>query len=39
MIIANAMNACAQAVERFRADVTAHVGQIEAAWRSVPTPA
>jgi len=30
MIIANAMNACAQAVERFRADVTAHVGQIEA---------
>jgi putative ABC transport system permease protein len=31
MIIANAMNACAQAAERFRADVTAHVGQIEAA--------
>src|SRR4051812_38730599 len=30
MIIANAMNACAQAVERFRADVTGHVGQIEA---------
>jgi putative ABC transport system permease protein len=30
MIIANAMNACAQAVERFKADVTAHVGQIEA---------
>jgi putative ABC transport system permease protein len=30
MIIANAMNACAQAAERFRADVTAHVGQIEA---------
>jgi putative ABC transport system permease protein len=30
MIIANAMNACAQAIERFRADVTAHVGQIEA---------
>ncbi len=29
MIIANAMNACAQAVERFRSDVTAHVGQIE----------
>jgi putative ABC transport system permease protein len=29
MIIANAMNACAQAAERFRADVTAHVGQIE----------
>ena len=30
MIIANAMNACAQAAERFRADVKAHVGQIEA---------
>ena len=30
MIIANAMNACAQAAERFRSDVTAHVGQIEA---------
>lgn len=30
MIIANAMNACAQAMERFRADVTAQVGQIEA---------
>jgi putative ABC transport system permease protein len=29
MIIANAMNACAQATERFRADVLAHVGQIE----------
>ena len=25
MIIANAMNACAQAMERFKADVTAHV--------------
>ena len=30
MIIANAMNACAQAAERFRAEVTAHVGQVEA---------
>ena len=30
MIIANAMNACAQSMERFRSDVTAHVGQIEA---------
>ncbi len=30
MIIANAMNACAQAGERFRADLAAHVGQIEA---------
>jgi putative ABC transport system permease protein len=30
MIIANAMNSCAQAVERFRAEITAHVGQVEA---------
>jgi putative ABC transport system permease protein len=30
MIIANAMNACAQAAERFRADVSANVGQVEA---------
>jgi putative ABC transport system permease protein len=30
MIIANAMNSCAQAIERFRADVLAHVGQVEA---------
>jgi putative ABC transport system permease protein len=30
MIIANAMNACAQAAERFRAEIIAHVGQIEA---------
>jgi putative ABC transport system permease protein len=30
MIIANAMNASAQAAERFKAEVTAHVGQIEA---------
>ena len=30
MIIANAMNACAQAMERFRSEVLAHVGQIEA---------
>jgi putative ABC transport system permease protein len=30
MIIANAMNACAQSVERFKSDVAAHVGQIEA---------
>jgi putative ABC transport system permease protein len=30
MMIANAMNACAQAIERFRADVLAHTGQIEA---------
>jgi putative ABC transport system permease protein len=29
MIIANAMNACAQAAERFKAEVAAHVGQIE----------
>ena len=31
MIIANSMNACAQAMERFRADILSHVGQIEAA--------
>jgi len=30
MIIANAMNACAQAVERLRAEIVAHVGLIEA---------
>jgi putative ABC transport system permease protein len=30
MIIANAMNACAQAIERLRAEILAHVGQIEA---------
>jgi putative ABC transport system permease protein len=30
MIIANAMNACAQASERFRSECLAHVGQIEA---------
>jgi putative ABC transport system permease protein len=39
MIIANAMNACAQAAERFRADVTAHVGQIEAALALGASPA
>jgi putative ABC transport system permease protein len=31
MIIANSMNASAQAMERFRSDVTAHIGQVEAA--------
>jgi len=31
MIIANSMNAAAQAMERFRADILSHVGQIEAA--------
>ncbi|MDQ0512462.1 ABC transporter permease [Ancylobacter amanitiformis] len=31
MIIANSMNACAQGMERFKSDVTAHVGQVEAA--------
>jgi putative ABC transport system permease protein len=30
MIIANAMNACAQSIERFRSDVAAHVGVVEA---------
>jgi putative ABC transport system permease protein len=39
MIIANAMNACAQAAERFRADVTAHVGQVEAALALGADPA
>jgi putative ABC transport system permease protein len=38
MIIANAMNACAQAAERFRADVRAHVGQIEAGLALGATP-
>ncbi|MBW9116310.1 ABC transporter permease [Rhizobium cauense] len=31
MIIANSMNASAQAMERFRSDVFSHVGQVEAA--------
>ena len=35
MIIANAMNACAQSME-LRADVTAHVAKSKPAWRSVP---
>jgi putative ABC transport system permease protein len=39
MIIANAMNACAQSIERFRADVTAHVGQIDAALSLGADPA
>jgi putative ABC transport system permease protein len=39
MIIANAMNACAQSIERFRADVTAHVGQIEPALALGADPA
>ncbi len=30
MLIANTMNTCAQALERFRSDVQAHVGQVEA---------
>jgi putative ABC transport system permease protein len=30
MIIANAMNSCGQSIERFRADVIAHIGQVEA---------
>src|SRR3977135_737877 len=30
MIIANAMNACAQSLERFWADAATHVGQVEA---------
>jgi len=31
MIIANAMNSCGQSIERFRSEVVAHVGQVEAA--------
>lgn len=31
MLISNTMNTCAQSLERFRADLEAHVGQIEAA--------
>jgi putative ABC transport system permease protein len=38
MIIANAMNACAQAAERFRSDVAAHVGEIEAGLALGATP-
>jgi putative ABC transport system permease protein len=39
MIIANAMNACGQSIERFRADVTGHVGNIEAALALGAVPA
>jgi putative ABC transport system permease protein len=39
MIIANTMNACAQSIERFTADVTAHVGQVEAALALGAEPA
>lgn len=39
MIIANAMNACAQAMERLRADITGHVGEVEAALSLGATPA
>jgi putative ABC transport system permease protein len=39
MIIANAMNACAQAAERFRADVATHVGQVEAGLALGAAPA
>jgi putative ABC transport system permease protein len=39
MIIANAMNACGQSVERFRADITAHTGQIEASLALGAAPA
>jgi len=39
MIIANAMNACAQSIERFRSDVTAHVGQVETALALGADPA
>jgi putative ABC transport system permease protein len=39
MIIANAMNACAQAIERFRAEIIAHVGQVEAGLSLGAAPA
>lgn len=39
MIIANAMNACAQSIERFRADVIGHVGAIEAGLALGAVPA
>ena len=39
MIIANAMNACGQSIERFRADVTGHVGYIEAGLALGAVPA
>lgn len=39
MIIANAMNACAQAAERFRSDVAAHRGEVEAALTLGADPA
>jgi UDP-glucose/iron transport system permease protein len=39
MIIANSMNSCAQSMERFRADVTSHVGQVEAALALGADPA
>jgi putative ABC transport system permease protein len=38
MIIANSMNASAQAMERFKSDVFAHIGQIEAALSLGATP-
>jgi len=39
MVIGNAMNACAQAAERFRADVTARVGEVETALALGADPA
>ncbi len=39
MIIANAMNACAQAAERFRANVISHTGQVEAGLALGAAPA
>jgi putative ABC transport system permease protein len=39
MIIANAMNSCAQAIERFRAEILSHVGHIEAALSLGAEPA
>ncbi|MDB5081317.1 MAG: hypothetical protein JWP00_3241 [Chloroflexi bacterium] len=38
MLIANAMNTCAQALERFASDIKAHTGQVEAGLALGATP-
>jgi len=38
MLIANAMNTNGLALNRFRSDVLAHVGEIETGWPWAPTP-
>ena len=39
MIIANAMNACAQSIERLRSDMAAHAGQVETGLALGASPA